>query len=1297
MDGTVSFTPVQGFTGLVSFTYTITDTGVPIQTSAPATVTITIIAVPNNPPVAGNDVADPTNMDEVLYQSVLDNDSDPDDNALTNPVITINPLHGTAIVLANGLVQYTPNPGFYGNDTLTYQVCDILLNPANCVGASSLCATATLAISIVAPNSVLAINDENSTWVNTPVSGASLSNDYDPEGNYPLSFLGFIIGGVSYTNGTHTVAGFDNNGSPVANAGTITINANGIYLYSPANNFSGAINVPYSIKDAFNNAAYDTADLRITVNPFPGISNSVIANNDENRVFGGATVSSTLFANDWDPQNNAFSLTSYKYDTNGDGTPDGTGTVGAAITVGGKTTTGKQVSNAGTLTINAGGTYNYTPPAGFHGSIDLPYTICDNVVPAACATAILHIDVMIDANGPANDPPQPGDDFAYTNINTAVTALFITNDSDPNNNPVSLSGVTINTGGPATPIGTNVTTAKGGTVQFYANGTFKYTPANGYVGPDSIGYQICDVTVVAPQPLCNSAFLHLLIGENNTTNAINDENSTWQNVNVSGNVLTNDFDAESNIQTFGSFLQQNQSSDMSSGTVLSGFDKTGAPIANAGVITFDANSNYTFDPGPAFTGTVTVPYRLCDNGNLSKCDTAFLTITVDPLPTTGINTVIANNDENISYGTIIGGNLFVNDHDPQNESFTVTGFAGGLVGMPGSVSGVDLYGSPVANAGTLTINANGTYTFTPEAGFVGSLNVPYTITDALGATSTATLHIDVLKDPNGPANDPPIAGDDFGYTTINKPVTTSFISNDSDPNGDAVSYNGVTIVSAGPHTAIGTLVATTQGGTIQFYTDGTYTYTPPAGYVGPDRLPYTICDVTVVAPQPLCADATIHLLVGTGINVSGRVWDDANGNVVINGGENQTNAGNTLYVNVVDGGGNVVAAVAVAASGTYSFSDITPGVNYSLVLSTTLGTIGLPAPAAALPAGWTNTGENRNGTIDGGTAGVIDTRNYGFTHTVNFDFGIEQLPNTDNHTTNIPQPNVGDYITLNGGANPPILSGIDPEDCNGGCNLTNKSVRIDAVPANSELYYNGLLVTNGQLINNFNANLLQVKMTIATVGATSTWFRYSYVDLAGKKDPTPATYTLTWLNPLPVILSSFTGIPNKCDAVLQWRTAQEINTEKFVIEQSSNGLTFAAVAEVKAANNANGKSYQTAISQASGIKYYRLKLLDKDGRFSYSPIVTVRTSCGSSDYLTVYPNPVSTNLTVSFYTKFKGQLNLVIVNAVGQQLASRKMLITSASNTVNLDMSNYVSGIYMLYLVDDSGMKIGEVQKVIKN
>jgi hypothetical protein len=244
----------------------------------------------------------------VLYASILDNDSDPENQELTLPVITVAPIHGTAVILANGLVEYTPNPGFYGTDVLTYQICDKVISPVTCSSAPGLCVTATLTITIDAPNSVIAINDENSTWVNTPVSGGTLGNDFDPQGDSPVTFNGFIIGGISYTSGTIAISGVDMNGIPVPNAGTITINANGTYTFTPALNFTGVVNLPYSIQDNNLNTAVDTANLRISVNPMPGIGNSVIANNDESRVFPGTTVSSNLFANDIDPQSNPFTV-----------------------------------------------------------------------------------------------------------------------------------------------------------------------------------------------------------------------------------------------------------------------------------------------------------------------------------------------------------------------------------------------------------------------------------------------------------------------------------------------------------------------------------------------------------------------------------------------------------------------------------------------------------------------------------------------------------------------------------------------------------------------------------------------------------------------------------------------------------------------------------------------------------------------------------------------------------------------------------------------------------------------------
>ncbi len=512
-DGTVTYTPAIGFIGAVTFTYRLTDNGVPPQLSAQATVTINILAPPvNNPPVALND-NETIIMDEALYKNVRNNDYDPDQNELTIPVITVAPLHGTASVNPiNGLIEYIPNPGYFGTDILTYQICDIIsTNPATCAPSNGACVTATLTIDIIIPNSTYVVNDENSTWINTQVSGVTIINDFDLEGD-ALSFGGFIDNiGAARTTGSITVAGFSLNGSPVANAGTLAIQATGAYTYTPANNFLGYMRVPYIIFDNKPNAASDTGYLVITVSPLLTVANSLIPNNDEDITYGPA-ISRNLFENDRKVQNYPFIVTGFIYDTNGDGNPDQSGTLGTPLNIGGLTATDKSVSNGGSFVLNANGNYTFTPAADFHGSVTIDYTICDNTTNPYCATSQLQIKILPNGNGAANDPPFGGDDFEFTYRNLSKSGTFFNNDREPNNNPISFQGVTINTAGPKNLIQTR-TTQRGGQVNFYSDGTYLYTPLFNYIGPDLVTYSLCDVTATAPQPICAGVSLHMLVAE----------------------------------------------------------------------------------------------------------------------------------------------------------------------------------------------------------------------------------------------------------------------------------------------------------------------------------------------------------------------------------------------------------------------------------------------------------------------------------------------------------------------------------------------------------------------------------------------------------------------------------------------------------------------------------------------------------------------------------------------------------------------------------------------------------------
>ncbi|MCO5247398.1 MAG: Ig-like domain-containing protein [Chitinophagales bacterium] len=752
-------------------------------------------------------------------------------------------------------------------------------------------------------NTTNAVNDENSTWVNTPVDGNVMTNDFDKEGDVQV-FESFIKQDGSGTpisgSGQGTlVNGVDANGNTVTGAGYLKFDGNGNYTFTPINDFVGTVSVPYTIKDKDNPAgvARDTAVLEITVSPLNTKENSVIANNDEYYT-QGSPVESNILINDADPQGDGFTITEITYtDVNGSHTVsvDNTHPVNN-IPVSGIDEKGNPVDVAGHLSLDENGNMVFTPENGFAGTVTYDYEITDDNGNPATDNATVVITVVKDNNGPKNDPPFAGDDFSYTDINTPVDGGFIDNDGDLNDDPVYMTKedgtkVIIDpsiTEGNKQPVRTD-STEKGGTITYYDNGTYTYNPPKDYVGPDRSVYGICDSTVIQPKPLCAEATVHVLVGGKNSTNAVNDENSTWVNTPVDGNVMTNDFDKEGDVQVFESFIKQDGSgtpiSGSGQGTLVNGVDANGNTVTGAGYLKFDANGNYTFTPINDFVGTVSVPYTIKDKDNPAGVarDTAILEITVSPKPTDA-NSIIANNDEYHTKGSPVESNILINDADPQGDGFTITEITYNDVNGSHTVSvdnthpvnnipvsGIDEKGNPVDVAGHLSLDENGNMVFTPENGFAGTVTYDYEITDdytAQPAKDKAQVVITVERpiiDARGPENNPPHAGDDFSYTTVNTPVKGNFVDNDSDPDDNPIymtKENGTKVIidpsiTEGNKQPVRT-DSTEKGGTITYYDNGTYTYNPPKDYVGPDRSVYGICDSTVIQPKPLC---TRHLHV----------------------------------------------------------------------------------------------------------------------------------------------------------------------------------------------------------------------------------------------------------------------------------------------------------------------------------------------------------------------------------------------------------------------------------------------------
>lgn len=182
---------------------------------------------------------------------------------------------------------------------------------------------------------------------------------------------------------------------------------------------------------------------------------------------------------------------------------------------------------------------------------------------------------------------------------------------------------------------------------------------------------------------------------------------------------------------------------------------------------------------------------------------------------------------------------------------------------------------------------------------------------------------------------------------------------------------------------------------------------------------------------------------------------------------------------------------------------------------------------------------------------------------------------------------------------------------------------------------------------------------------------------------------------LAVKLENFHADASGCNAILTWNAYNEINTEAYFVEQSLDGINFHTVSSLIASGLTNGKLYTVEIAQPNPLAYYRLKIKDNDGTFSYSEIISSRNHCNSTDYLLVYPNPVSgyEDLNVRFSTYYTGKAECILFNSTGQRLMNKSLVVSSGINMISFDVKNLSSGTYFIILMTDGGKQIDNTQK----
>ena len=686
-NGTFTYTPGPNFQGTEEIIYQVCEGSV-------CTTHVLTVFVTNTPdaPFAGFDSYSVV-VNGVLNANVGDNDINTDGGTLTFTVGT-GVSNGTLVLNSNGTFTYTPNSNFLGNDSFTYNVC----------AGPVLCDNATVTITVTESAPPVAAEDFYTTAEDTAVSGNVGTNDVEPDGS-PMTFVLLTP----------------------PNNGDVVLNSNGTFTYTPAANFNGTDSFTYSACDP--TPICDATTVTITVTPVVDVP---VANDDAVETDQNVTVNGNVTFNDVEGDGDALTVTLITDVTNG------------------------------TLTLQADGSFTYIPNTDYLGLDSFEYSLCDA---DGCDNAVVTISVLI-----PNDPPIAVDDTYTTNEDTVLNGSVADNDSDPDGDVISY---TLNT------------STTNGTLIFTVDGTFSYSPNAEFWGTDSFTYTACDDLGECDQATVTITVTQVI----DPHTAVDDYLTTLINTAITANILDNDLNPE--------------------GLVLSSFISTG-PLH--GDITLNANGTLTYTPDPNFIGLDSLTYFACNTFGFCPSATVYINVVLPSNPPVAENDVF-----NIFENTTLTNNVSGNDSDPDGDVLTY---------------------SVVNNTvdGTFVLNADGTFTFTPNLDFFGTVVITYEACDPAGVCDQATVSINVY-----PVNTAPVAVDDNINVTINEVYNGDVSFNDIETDGDEITY---------------TIVSNVTNGTLVFNADGTFTYTPNADFLGTDSFTYSMCD-----PTELCDEATVFIEV----------------------------------------------------------------------------------------------------------------------------------------------------------------------------------------------------------------------------------------------------------------------------------------------------------------------------------------------------------------------------------------------------------------------------------------------------
>lgn len=732
-------------------------------------------------------------------------------------------------------------------------------------------------------------------------TGNVLTNDSDANGN-TLSVTEFAVNGRLYTAGTTAT---------LSGVGTLVINANGTYTFTPVAGYTGTVPVAtYTVSDGLTSA---NATLAISVTPVNAAPDAI---NDAATVTEDTPVSGNLVANDTDPNGDTLTVTGYTFTPAGGSLTSGT--------IGGNTI----LPGVGTLIVYSNGSYTFTPAANYDGAVPvITYTLSDGNGGTDTATLTLTLTPVPDGPTLTNDTSATGAALAVEKggVSNGTTGQTATGNVLTNDTPVT--GLTVTQAGQAAAslaVTAGTTSADGlqvvgryGTLTIGADGSYAYVVNDadptvqalrltGQTLTDSFTYRAADGS-----GLSATATLTVTIdGRNDNPVAVNDyglaqESTTvagstfaYTGFSATGNVLTNDTDVDGSgngetrtltgISSEGtadilSYTSPTESSKLifrgdsgfssvnngltlyvregttyyqvftSGGTGVTVLSKTlvagttadyeitlsGTPAkystGTAGSYTTISDLSYFSSKAVGFQNSTNLTQ---DGGGSMKTATSASAVnsgSVVTIATGYTGTIVAGmtvSGTGITAGTTVSSVTYTSGAITSvtlSKSYTAGALSGTLSFNKSGTLGSSLAGQH----GSLTLNADGSYTYTPTtdnaalgAGESATESFTYTMKDASNVTSSATLYITVL----GASSGAPIAANDAvaiseGTASVSKTDLTGVISNDTKDAGATVTRISSSQGADALVDANGDFEVAGLYGILTMKADGSYVYT----------------------------------------------------------------------------------------------------------------------------------------------------------------------------------------------------------------------------------------------------------------------------------------------------------------------------------------------------------------------------------------------------------------------------------------------------------------------------------------